>query len=360
MIYVVAFAATGLVSAALAFAVRRLAVRVNIIDRPEIDPSRKIHGQPTPLLGGLAPLTSFFLVLGCFLWWRPDLTAGFPTGQYFGLAIASLLLAVGGFLDDRFRLPPQWQILWPVLATISVIMSGVGVHFITNPFGGLIDLDVRTITVLTVAGVPLLFQLWADVFSFVWLMGMSYTTKFLDGLDGLVAGVSAIGGFIIFVVSLRPEVNQSTTALVAILFSGAMVGVLPLNFHPARLFLGEAGSLWAGFMLGTLAIISGGKIATALLLMGIPILDVVWVIVRRLREGRSPFRGADRKHLHFRLLEVGLSHRQAVLSLYVLTSLFGLMTLLFHGWQKVVALGVLFAVMVTMGTALVVRSRRYG
>lgn len=359
MSYVLVLLASAGVSAFMTVLVRRWAQRLQIVDRPEVDPERKIHTRPTPLLGGFAPMLAFFSVLLLLRWWRPDLTLGFSTGQYFGLAGATVWLAIGGFLDDRFRLSPWWQILWPILAGLTVIGAGVSIHYITNPFGGLIQLDQHRISLFALAGLPLVLVIWADVFSFVWLMGMSYTTKFLDGLDGLVAGVTSIGGLILFFVSLRPEVNQPTTALVALILSGAMLGFLPFNFHPARIFLGEAGSLWSGFMLGALAIISGGKIATALLLLGLPILDVGWVIVRRLRERRSPFRGADRKHLHFRLLDIGLGHRQAVLLLYAFTLVFGAMTLFFHGWHKVIALGSLVAVMVTLGTWLAGPSRRH-
>lgn len=359
MTYLLVFVSAGVVSGLFTVLVRGFAVRSAIVDRPEADSERKIHTTPTPLLGGFAPMLAFFLVLGVLLWWRLDLTAGFSTGQYLGLATAAAFLALGGFLDDRFRLPPLWQIVWPILACLTVIASGASIHFITNPFGGLIQLDQHEISLFTFAGISLVLVIWADLFSFAWLMGMSYTTKFLDGLDGLVAGVTAIGGLILFFVSLRPEVNQPTTALVALILSGSMLGFLPFNFFPARIFLGEAGSLWCGFMLGVLAIISGGKIATALLLLGLPILDVVWVILRRLREGRSPFRGADRKHLHFRLLDVGLSQRQAVLILYSFTAIFGVMTLIFHGWHKLLALMSLAVVMVVLGAVLVLRGHHH-
>lgn len=359
MMYFSVFILSVVVSGLLTILVRRFALRFSIVDRPEADPERKIHTTPTPLLGGFAPMLAFFLVVALLYWWRPDFTAGFSPGQYFGLAAAAVFLALGGFLDDRFRLPPLWQIVWPILASVTVIASGASIHFITNPFGGLIQLNQHQILLFTFAGIAPVLVIWADIFSFAWLMGMSYTTKFLDGLDGLVAGVTSIGGLILFFVSLRPEVNQPTTALVALIVSGSMLGFLPFNFHPARIFLGEAGSLWSGFMLGVLAIISGGKIATALLLLGLPILDVVWVIIRRLREGRSPFRGADRKHLHFRLLDVGLSQRQVVLILYSFTAIFGAMTLIFHGWQKLVALVSLAVVMVVLGTVVVIRTHHH-
>lgn len=347
------FGAAGLFSLALTPLVRRLARSTRTLDQPAAAPDRKVHTVAMPLLGGLAPIVAFWAVLGALRLMAPDLLAGLATPTLAGLALATLVLVVGGSLDDRTNLSPAQQFGWVLAASLIAVLAGVGIDFITNPLGGLIRLDQWRVT----AG-ALSLVLWADLFTVLWLLGMTYTTKFLDGLDGLVAGVTVIGGLIVTAVSLRPEVNQTTTAVLALALAGACLGFLPWNFHPARIFLGESGALWTGFMLGSLAVISGGKIATALLLMGIPILDVAWVILRRLREGRSPFRGADRKHLHFRLLDVGLSQRQAVLTLYALTAAFGAMTLFFHGWQKVAALGALVFVMALLGAWLVRQSHR--
>ncbi|MBI3115629.1 MAG: undecaprenyl/decaprenyl-phosphate alpha-N-acetylglucosaminyl 1-phosphate transferase [Candidatus Kerfeldbacteria bacterium] len=345
-------------SAVLTQVVRTIAVRRHIVDEPTAAPDRKIHDRAVPLLGGLAPLVAFFLTVGVVALVEPDLLAGIAPATLWGLAIASALLLVGGILDDVRGSSPARQIVWPIAAALVAVAAGVGVAFITNPFGGLLSLDQFTTTLFRVGGFTVALTLWADLFAWLWLLGMAYTTKFLDGLDGLVAGVTTIGGFVVFFVSLRPEVNQPTTALLAIVLAGALLGFLPWNFHPARVFLGEAGSLWTGFLLGSLAIISGGKIATALLLMGIPILDVAWVIVRRMREQRSPFQSADRKHLHFRLLDVGFSHRGAVLFLYGVTGVFGVSTLFVSGWWKVVVLGCLALGMLLLGFVLVAKGRR--
>jgi UDP-GlcNAc:undecaprenyl-phosphate GlcNAc-1-phosphate transferase len=205
--------------------------------------------------------------------------------------------------------------------------------------------------------IPYYLILLADLFTIVWLLGMTYTTKFLDGLDGLVAGISVIASVTLFFLSLQPNVMQPETALICIILGGASLGFLFWNFHPAKIFLGEGGSTFIGFMLGTLAIISGGKIATALLILGIPILDVLWVILRRIINRKSPFRTADRKHLHFRLLDLGLSHRGAVLFLYFISLTFSVVALLFQGKEKVLALGILCLLMVTLGLLLVLGYR---
>ena len=138
---------------------------------------------------------------------------------------------------------------------------------------------------------------------------------------------------------------QPITASIAIIFAGSLLGFLFYNFNPASIFLGEGGSTFVGFMLGVLSIILGAKIATALLVMGIPILDVAWAIVRRLVYHRSPFKG-DRQHLHFRLLDIGLSQRQAVLALYAISAVFGGVAIFLQSYGKLIALIILFILMI--------------
>ena len=179
---------------------------------------------------------------------------------------------------------------------------------------------------------------------------MMYTTKLLDGVDGLVSGVSAIGAFVIFLFTMTAKYYQPDIGLAALILSAACFGFLVFNWHPAKIFLGEGGSLFLGFILGALAIISGGKIAIALLIMGIPILDVVWTIIRRLAAGNNPFRFADRRHLHFRLLDAGLGPRKTVLTYYGFSLLFGLAALFLQSRGKLMAIGVL--VLIMMGVVM--------
>jgi UDP-GlcNAc:undecaprenyl-phosphate GlcNAc-1-phosphate transferase len=180
-----------------------------------------------------------------------------------------------------------------------------------------------------------------------------YTTKLLDGLDGLVSGITVIGSLIIFGIAMSNNVAQYNTALLALMLAGAYSGFLLFNFNPAKIFLGEGGSLLAGFLLGVLAIISGSKVATTILIMGIPILDVIWTIFRRMKAGKNPFKTADRKHLHFRLLDVGLNQKQAVIFLYFLTALFGSFALFLQTLGKVVTFIILIIVMIILGLSLV-------
>lgn len=358
--YILPFLLSVAVSVALTYFVRRLALRWNVLDRSEADKVRKIHFSPVPLLGGVALFGSFLLVMAGYALFSDRLLGGYLLPKHLiGIAVGGILLMLGGVLDDRFRLSPGKQIVWPILAVLTVIAAGIGVSYVQNPFGGSLRLDQIAITLFTFNDLPYRVILFADIFAFVWLMGMMYTTKFLDGLDGLVSGITVIGGIVLFLLSLTRDVAQPETALISVIVAGSALGFLFFNFHPAKIFLGESGSLWTGFILGTIAILSGAKIATALLILGIPILDVAWVIVRRLIQGK-PVTQADRQHLHFRLLDIGLSHRVAVGILYVFTALFGVAALFFTGKEKLISLTVLLIMTLILGSALIVMKKKKG
>lgn len=326
-IFFLAFIST----AVLTLAVRKIAIYFNIVDRADGSRSsgRKIHRGTIPLLGGLAIFVSYFSIL--FLFSGHFFSGPLSWPQLWGFFSGGAILMIGGFLDDKYDLSPRWQIIFPVLAVLAVILGGVEISKITNPFGGLIILKD-----LFWAG-PLLIALW--------LMGMMYTTKLLDGVDGLVSGVSAIGGLVIFLFTLTTRYYQPNIAFAALLLAAACLGFLIFNFNPAKIFLGEGGSLLLGYILGVLAIISGGKIAITLLVMGVPVLDVVWTIIRRLLKGNNPFRSPDRQHLHHRLLDAGLSQKQTVLVFYALALIFGLGGLFLQSLGKFWALLALLALM---------------
>lgn len=325
MMYFLAIFVAFLFSAILTKFIKVFALKLDITDKPG---PRKIHQKPIPLLGGLALFLSFLLTTAIF--WRFGFVTDIKISDYYILAIfiAGAILILGGGLDDIFNLKPSQQIIFPILAVIIVLIIGINIKFITNPFGGFLKFS----------------GILSIILSFFWLLGMIYTTKFLDGLDGLVTGVTAIGSIIIFFVSLSWDVKDSGTSYLALILAGACLGFLVYNWHPAKIFLGEGGSVFCGFMLGILSIISGSKIATALLIMGIPILDVLWVIIQRIIQKKSPTSG-DRKHLHFKLLDIGLTHRQAVLFLYSVTAAFGVTSLFLHSKGKLIALAVLMIFM---------------
>lgn len=338
-------------------AVAWIAINFEVLDKPT-EP-RKMHHDPTPLLGGIAVFVGVVLaVLEAYsIGWLPGTHI---KGKFLiGMGIAALLLVIGGVLDDIYNLKPSRQIIWPILASLVVIASGIGVDTITSPFGGLVSLDNVVIPLFSWNGIPYKLTLLADLFTFAWLMGMTYTTKLLDGLDGLVAGITGIGAIVITLVCLLRQVQQPDTALLAVAVAGAFFGFLIFNFHPAKIFLGESGSTLAGFLLGTLAIISGGKIATTLLVLGLPLLDAAMVIAGRLIK-RKPLGLGDRSHLHFRLLELGLSHRQAVFFFYIVAAVFGMSTIFLQGWEKLIALGVMFLITIAVGAVGMLLMKKNG
>lgn len=347
------FILAAALSSALTVWIKRLAIEFNLIDTPNSD--RKIHTEPKPLLGGIAIYLSFSIAaLFASLVVPFALTKGVTWTAISALLFGGLIIMIGGFLDDKYKLKPQQQLICPIIAILVVMLSGIKVGVITNPLGGLVDLSQWQINWSIFNAVPLV----SIIITFVWLLGMVYTTKLLDGLDGLATGVGLIGSLIIFSLTQFTKFYQPSVGLLAIIMSGALLGFLIWNWHPAKIFLGEGGSLYIGFILGVLSIISGSKIATTLLVMGIPILDVAWVIIRRTFFNHKKLSVADKQHLHHRLLDVGFGHKQAVVFLYVLTASFGLTALFIGSRGKLITLSILLLVMIVLGWWLVNRYKK--
>jgi UDP-GlcNAc:undecaprenyl-phosphate/decaprenyl-phosphate GlcNAc-1-phosphate transferase len=351
--YIVSFLLSFLLAILITPSVARFAKNKKILDNPTSD--RKIHKKPTPLLGGVAIFLSFSFSLGVIYYLGLLNDGAIHSSQILGLFIGGVILMVGGYLDDRFDLKPFYSFLFPVLASLVVVGMGVRVDFITNPF--LTGTGPFGRSLFYFDNFDFYFLSLSHLFSFLWILGMTYTTKILDGLDGLVSGVGLIGSLILFIVSLFWNDPMSATSILCLLLGGSLLGFLFFNFNPAKIFLGEGGSTFVGFMLGVLAIISGAKIATALLIMGIPILDVVWNICRRLISGKHIYQ-ADRKHIHHRLLDVGFSHRQAVLFLWFFSLVFGVSSIFLQTNSKILTLGILFLVMVVLVLVLVYFDRQ--
>lgn len=322
--YIFALMVAFAISVIFTLLITKLAKSLKIVDWP--DQPRKIHPKPTPLLGGLAIFLSFNLVIFLYLFFT-DKLSGETIGikNLLGISLGTLFLVIGGILDDKYNLKPKWQIIWPVLSVLSVIVAGIGIDWVSNPFNeGIFYLNEYSFNVFWYGGFPYKITLLADVFTLLWLMAMIYTTKLLDGLDGLVSGMTVISAVFIFLTSLnKGETIQSDVALLSMILLGVFAGFLVFNFNPASIFLGEGGSTMAGFLLGSLSIVSGSKVGVTLMLLSIPVLDFVWTIIRRLLDKRSPFSTADDLHLHFRLIRVGFSVKQAVLFLYAIAIVFG-------------------------------------
>lgn len=313
-------------------------------------------------MGGLAIFLSFALVALIYYFLKPDLFVFAPWHKYdldikfLGIGLGALILVVVGLMDDKKSLSPWAKLIFQIIAALLVVFSGTRVEYFNNPFGGFINLDIWqfdfTLSGITFSLVPL-----ADLFSLFWIVAIINVVNFLDGLDGLAAGVSFLASMSIFFISLLLTVFQPATALFSAILCGSLLGFLFFNFNPAKIFMGDSGSQFLGYILAVFAIISGAKMATAFLVLGFPILDGLWVILRRIKERRSPFY-PDKNHLHHRLLRAGFSIREAVLFLYVLSIAFGVVGILSTTYGKLVALIVLVAVMVIIALILLSLERK--
>lgn len=285
------------------------AKRIGLFDLPS---ARRLHTSPTPRVGGIVLFVSILLVM--------LFTFGFDPKLY-GVILGLIVVFVVGLLDDIYQLPPLAKFIGQALAASLVIMFGITISNLTNPFGG-----------------NILLAPWLDVLlTGIWIVFVINALNWLDGMDGLASGVTAIGSLIIAILSLYAYINQPDTAILALVVGGAALGFLVHNWHPAKLFMGDSGSHVLGFMLATLAIISGGKLATAVLVLGLPLIDVIWSAARRILKGQAPW-SADLGHLHHLFLSSGLSQRQTVSIYYLLTAGFGTVALMTSSSSKLVAL----------------------
>ncbi|MBI2551562.1 undecaprenyl/decaprenyl-phosphate alpha-N-acetylglucosaminyl 1-phosphate transferase [Candidatus Uhrbacteria bacterium] len=334
------------VSVLLTLAVRSLASRWQVVDAP--DATRRLHARPVPLLGGLA----IFLAVALVTWFALDRDFGLTSGlitwkHYLGILIGAGILQIGGALDDVKRWPAKYTFFFPVLAGIAALAGGLEVGKLTNPLGGMIAIS----GIFSMVGV------------FMWLMFMVYTTKLLDGVDGLSTSVGSVATLMILCLTLTTTYFQPDVALFASIILAAFLGFLMFNAPKASIFLGEGGSTLIGFLVGVLAIISGSKVAIALLVLGIPLLDMVWVIVRRWSGGAGSGSAGeeggwkrvligDRTHLHYRLLDQGWNPRQVVLFQTAASALLGIGALVLQSREKVLLLLVLVASMAILTTIL--------
>jgi len=319
-----------------------LAARLGMMDIPG---GRRLHPRPIPRPGGLAIALAFGFTILVF--WAIDRYAGGPflipeevrSSRFTLVALAAVLGMTVGFIDDAFELRARWQFIGNMLVAFVVILAGIHIDHIDDPLGsGIIDLAF-----------PI-----AVAFTFFWIVGMNVALNFIDGLDGLAAGIAAIAAATLGAIALLPQVQEPFVAWMAFSLAGATLGFLIYNFHPARLFMGTSGVVFVGTMLAVLSIFGSAKVAAALLVLGVPIIDTFYVILRRLVSGQPPF-APDRGHFHHRLLDVGLSHAQAVLLIYALTFGFGALALLTSGRTQVIAF---VGAVVLFGIAVVVLAQR--
>ncbi len=224
-------------------------------------------------------------------------------------------------LDDTLQLRARWQLLGQVGLAAFAVWLGITVTFINNPFGTQ-NID--------------LVGPYAVGFTMVWIVGMINSINFIDGLDGLSSGIALIAAVTLGLISLTTATNQPFIAVLCFALAGSLLGFLRWNFHPASIFIGTSGVMFVGYTLALLSILGSAKVAVALLVLGVPIIDTFWIIVRRLATGRSPFT-PDRGHIHHRLLDMGLTHGQTVLVIYGICILLAVMSLVLSGTQQAYA-----------------------
>lgn len=290
----------------------RLGCSLGLVDRPG---GRRQHQGIVPRLGGIGPALAFLVALGAAQL-TGVLTRGYGPSDVLrlrGLWIGSVAALLFGLLDDRFDLSPRVQLVLHFILALIALFSLLWLERFTLPILGYVELD-------DYAWGPLVYV----PLTLFWTMGMINTVNWLDGLDGLAAGVGAILCGVLAVHMHR--VGQSSVALLPLALLGALIGFLPYNVAPARVFLGSGGAFFLGYALAALGLIAGGRIATVLLVLAVPIVDVTWQIFDRLRSHRPASQG-DRGHLHYRLLDVGLSQRTIVLLYWGLCAALGVLAL---------------------------------
>jgi UDP-GlcNAc:undecaprenyl-phosphate GlcNAc-1-phosphate transferase len=304
------FAIALVISAIVTPLARRLGLRLGLVDHPG---GRRQHAGAVSRLGGIALYTGFTLaVLASVLlparWFPPRLDPNEIT-RLAGLLAGTGLIFLFGLLDDHYQFTSWPQYLAQFLSCFIAIGTIIFIERINNPFGGTqIVFPWPVVWLLTI----------------FWFMGMMNTVNWLDGLDGLAAGVGAIMSAFLAIHMIRE--GQLSVALLPIALLGATLGFLPFNFNPAKVFMGSNGSYFLGWALAALGIIGGAKVATVLLVMGLPILDVAWLIFYRWRRGGRVSTGG-RDHLHYRLLDLGFSQRQIVLGYWAWCAVFGALAL---------------------------------
>jgi UDP-GlcNAc:undecaprenyl-phosphate GlcNAc-1-phosphate transferase len=344
--FVGAFVAAALISFLLTPVVRGLALRLNVVDEPN---HRRVNTRTIARGGGVAVGIAFLgvsLVLTMLV--GKGSLAGFTLpdsiepNEINALLIGTALAAVIGLIDDVFNLRARWQLASQLVLAGGAVLLGITIDAIANPFGpGQITLN----------------GVWGVAFTIFWITGMINSINWIDGLDGLSSGIGLIAAFTLGLISLTVSAGlfgQPYVALLCFALAGALLGFLRWNFHPASIFVGTSGVMVIGYALAVLSILGSAKVVVALLVLGVPIIDTFWNIVRRLATGSSPFT-PDRGHVHHRLMDLGLSQTKAVLAIYAMTLALAVLSFILSGAGQLYAF---LGVVVGSGFLLLILTRR--
>ena len=283
--------------------VRSLAFKVGAVDVPK--DSRRMHKRPIPRMGGLAIFFGFILSVLIFL----------PLDdQLRGMLLGSVIIVILGIFDDIYALPAKPKFLIQILSALIAVMMGNRVYFLSN--------------INIFSSEPYWELGWLSIpFSVFWIVGITNAVNLIDGLDGLACGVSTISSTTLLVIALT--VAEPEVAILMAALAGSCLGFLPYNLNPAKIFMGDTGSTFLGFILATVSIQGLFKFYTIIsfavpfLMLGLPIFDTCFAILRRLAKGQSPM-APDRGHIHHRLIDMGFSQKQTVAVLYVVSAILGL------------------------------------
>jgi len=313
--------------------VRRLAVKIKAVDVPK--DSRRMHKKPIPLIGGLAIFAGFIVATLIF---------GKLSREMVSILIGACIIVAIGIVDDIKPIPPVYKLIGQICAALVPALNGVVIENLTNPFAdtGMVSLGV--------VGIPV------TVF---WIVAIVNAVNFIDGLDGLACGVSAISSITMFAVAFMVSDQPVILAMAAL--AGACLGFLPFNFNPAKIFMGDTGSMFLGFILATVSIQGLFKMyavvsfAIPFVVLAVPLADIIFSVVRRVAKGKSPF-AADRGHIHHKLIDMGLDQKQSVLILYCLSIVLGVISVIMtrtgEGKLLILAVAIIFAVLIALSVMM--------
>lgn len=305
--------------------------RLNWIDDPHQQHHPKTtHEKPVPRGGGLVVAAGILAGL---------LVSGTLSPQLGGVLLGALLLLLAGTLDDHYDINPYIRYCINIVAALCVVFSGLGIEYITNPFGdGVINLAIWNWE-FTLGALPLTLSLPTDLITILWIVWNMNAVNWAKGVDGQLPGFVAIAAFVIALLSLRfsADIGQFMVTALSLAVSGAYAGLLVWNFYPQKMMPGYAAGSLAGYFLAVLAFLSGAKLATVLLLLALPTADGLFTVARRLAAGKSPFWG-DRGHLHHRMLDAGWGKRRISVFYWATTLIFGLIALQLDSRQKLYAM----------------------
>lgn len=311
--------------------IRNLAVRMGAVDVPKDE--RRMHDHPIPRMGGLAIFLGFLLSTLIFV----PLEANWR-----GMLLGSVVIVVLGIFDDVYDLPARLKLIVQIVAALIAVFTGNVITYLTNPN----LFSSNPWWELGWLGFPV---------TILWIVAMTNAVNLIDGLDGLACGVSSISSLTLLVIALL--LGEPSVALLVAGLAGGCLGFLPYNMNPAKIFMGDTGSTFLGYVLAVISIQGLFKMYTIIsfvvpfLLFGLPIFDTVFAFVRRLAHGQSPMH-ADRSHVHHRLIDMGFSQKQAVAVLYVITAILGLSAVVLTTSGAVKAMLLLFAFCVAGAVAL--------